>query len=154
MAMQLILRRDLRGLTTVTAHDAELLSGIPMGREFTATLTQKRSQRQNRFYWCLLGKIVDNHNFYQNSKPLHLWLKTRLGYVEKIVFHDGTMRTEVSSTAFDKMDGFDIRPFMDAALEVLCTEVLPGITKRELLAEVEGMLGDRYEALFPHKEAA
>lgn len=152
--MQLILRRDLRGLSAVTAHDSELLSSIPFGREFTATLTQKRSQRQNRFYWGLLGKIVDNHPFYRDSKPLHLWIKKRLGYVEKIIFHDGTMSEEVSSTAFDKMDGFEFRPFMDQALEVLCSEVLPGVTRRELLAEVERMLGDKYDEIFPRAEAA
>src|SRR5665213_3192161 len=105
MSMQLIVRRQMSGLVAVTAYDAELLAGIPMGREYTATLTQKRSQRQNRFYWGLLGKIVANHPFYRRSEPLHLWLKTRLGFVEEIRFHDGEIQIRATSTAFDAMDG-------------------------------------------------
>ena len=131
MAVQLILRRDLRGLSAVTAGDAEILSGIPMGKEFTATLSQKRSQKQSRFYWALLGKIVANHAFYRRSEPLHLFLKTRLGYVEEIRFHDGSVQMKVSSTAFDKMDGLEMRKFMDLAIDVLCSEVLPGVNRRE-----------------------
>lgn len=154
MATQLILRRAMNGLAPVTAHDAEILAGVPMNREFTATLTQQRSQRQNRFYWSLLSKVVSNHPFYQRSEPLHLWLKTRLGYVEEIRFHDGKTEFKASSTAFDKMDGFEMRRFMDAAIDVLCAEVLPGVRRRELLAEVEHMLGERFDDVFKPQAVA
>jgi hypothetical protein len=119
-----------------------------MGREFTATLTQQRSQRQNRFYWGLLGKVVANHPFYRRSEPLHLWLKTRLGYVDEIRFHDGEVQMRTTSTAFDKMDGLEMRKFMDAAIDVICTEVLPGVRRRDMLAEVERMLGVKFDAVF------
>lgn len=154
MATQIIVRRELPGLVAVTAYDSELLSAIPMRREFTATLTQKRSQRQNRFYWALLGKIVSNHPFYRRSEPLHLWLKTRLGYVDEIRFHDGSAEIRATSTAFDSMDGLTMRAFVDGAIDVLCAEVLPGVSRRELLSEVEDMLGDRFDNVFAIAEAA
>lgn len=156
MAVEIIMCRERGrpGLHPVTAHDDEALAAIPFGKEFTATLTQKRSLPQSRFYWALLGKVVANHSFYARSEALHLWLKTRLGYVESIEFHDGTVHTRVSSTAFDKMDGFEMRRYMDLALTVLCDEVIPGMDEGALLYEVERMLGSRFEALFPRAEAA
>ncbi len=101
MAVEIILRRERGrpGLHPVTAHDDEALSAIPFGKDFTATLRQKRSLPQSRFYWALLGRVVANHPFYRRAEALHLFLKTRLGYVESIEFHDGTMHTRVSSTA-------------------------------------------------------
>lgn len=152
MATQIIVRREFAGLVAVTAHDAELLSEIPLGREFTATLTQQRSIRQQRFYWALLGKVVANHPFYRRGEPLHIWLKTRLGYVEEIHFHDGEVQMRTTSTAFDKMDGLEMRKFMDAAIDVICTEVLPGVRRRDMLAEVERMLGVRFDDVFASGE--
>ena len=148
MATQIIVRRQFSGLVPVTAHDAEMLADVPMTRDFTATLTQQRSLKQQRFYWALLGKVVANHPFYRRSEPLHLWLKTRLGYVDEIRFHDGRVEMRATSTAFDKMDGLEMRKFVDGAIEVLCAEVLPGVRRREILAEVERMLGEKFDAIF------
>ena len=149
MALQLIVSRALVGLVPVTPHDWELLADIPMGREFGATLSMQRSLRANRFYWSILGVVVSNHPFYKTSEALHLWIKTRLGYVEEILFHDGEIITRVKSTAFDKMDAHEWRPFMEASLDVLITEVLPGIRRADLIREVEGRLGLTFEVAFP-----
>ena len=148
MSTELIVERSFNGLVAVTARDAEIMSEIPLGKQLTALLSLKRSQRQNRFYWCLLGKVVANHPFYRRSEPLHLWLKTRLGYVEEIIFHDGQIEMRATSTAMDKMDGLEMRKFMDAAIDVLCTEVLPGIRRGDMLREVERMLGVRFDDVF------
>ena len=81
-----------------------------------------------------------------------MFLKTRLGYVETIFFHDGSMQLQVTSTAFGKMDGFEMRKYMDLAIDVLCSEVIPGMDRRELIGEVENMLGDKFNVLFPYEE--
>lgn len=156
MAVSILMRRERGrpGLHPATARDDELLAAVPFDRDFTATLTQKRSQKENAFYWTVLGKVTANHAFYRRAESLHLWLKTRLGYVEEITFHDGASHMRVSSTAFEKMDGLAMRTYMDLALSTLCAEVIPGMDRGALLAEVEGMLGLRYDALFPLEDAA
>ena len=156
MAVSILMRRERGrpGLHPASAHDDETLAAVPFDLDFTATLTQKRSQKQNAFYWTLLGKVVANHAFYQRDEQLHLWLKTRLGYIEAIEFHDGTSHMRVSSTAFDRMDGLAMRTYMDLALSTLCAEVIPGMDSGALLGEVEAMLGMTYDALFPLEDAA
>lgn len=154
MAHQLIVRRELSRLVPVTAYDMEMLSAVTMGQDLSAVLTMSRSLRQNKFYWALLGKVVANHSFYKRSEALHLWLKTRLGYVEEIIFHDGEIHTRVTSTAFDAMDGLEMRKYMDAAIDVIVTEVLPGVKRHALLGEVEHMLGVKFDAVFAMREAA
>ena len=138
----------------VNGYDLELLSAIPMGKDLTAKLTMKRSQRQNSFYWCVLGKVVDNHPFYATSRALHLAIKTRLGLVEQIEIHDGEIITVVSSTAFDAMDGIEFRTVFDKALLIITTEILPGVSINELLGDAEAMFGVKYEKLFPTEKSA
>jgi hypothetical protein len=158
MATELILRVDLSKLVPASAHDQELLCGMGFGKEYRGVFTsaRPRSVHQNRFYWAILGKVVENHPFYRGTKPLHVWIKTRLGYFEEVRFHDGRMQIEVSSTAFDKMDPREFKTYMDAAIDVICTEVIPGLDSRRLVREIENMLGVSYEALWqePKRRAA
>lgn len=151
MATELIVRRELTRLVPVTAYDSEMLSAIPIGRDLTAKLSAKRSQKQNSFYWCVLSKVVESHPFYMSSKAVHLAIKTRLGLVEEIHFHDGRMVTVATSTAFDNMDGTEFRGVFDNAIEIILTEILPGITRQELLGEAEAMFGAKYDQVFPLK---
>lgn len=151
MATELIVRRELNRLVPVTAYDSELLSAIPLGKDLNAKLSAKRSLKQNQFYWCVLGKVVESHPFYMSSKAVHMAIKTRLGLVEEIKFHDGRMITVVSSTAFDVMDATEFRGVFDNAIEVILSEILPGITRQELLGEAEQMFGASYETVFPKR---
>ena len=154
MAHELIVRREQSRLVPVNGYDLELLSAIPMGKDLTAKLTMKRSLQQNRFYFAVLGKVVDNHPFYATSRALHVALKVRLGLVESIQIHDGHIVTVVSSTAFDAMDGIEFRTVFDKALLIITTEILPGVSINELLGDAEAMFGAKYDALFPKEKAA
>jgi hypothetical protein len=52
------------------------------------------------------------------------------------------------STNFDSMDEIEFREYLDRALEVICTEIIPGLDIRALKAEGERKIGkpqhDRY----------
>lgn len=156
MATTLILRVDLGKLVPASAHDQECLVDLGFGKEYAAKLTsaKPRSVQQNKFYWALLGKVVENQRHYRRSEQLHIWIKVRLGYVEEMVFHDNRTATKVSSTAFDKMDNHDFRQYMDAAIDVLVTEIIPGLKRTALIREVENMLGISYEAMWSEKRRA
>lgn len=156
MATSLILRVDFGKLMPASAHDQEALVDLGFGKEYSAKLTsaKPRSVAQNRFYWVLLGKVVENQKHYRRAEQLHVWIKVRLGYVEEMVFHDGRTATKVSSTAFDAMDNHDFRKYMDAAIDVLVTEIIPGLQRTALIREVENMLGISYESLWVEKRRA
>ena len=139
----------------VTAGDQELISGLPQ-KPFVARLTSAsaRSILQNRFYWALLGKVVENSEHYHGSEGLHFFLKVRLGYVEQIEFHNGKMITRVASTSFERMDDHDFKTFLDAAIDVIVTEIIPRLPRTDLIHEIENMLGVSYDALWRERRVA
>lgn len=154
MATELIVRPENMKLIPVTSGDQELIGGLA-NKDFVARLTtaSKRSLLQNRFYWALLGKVVENSDHYTNTTGLHFFLKVRLGYVEEIQFHNGQMVTRVASTAFDRMDSEDFRLYLEACINVICTEIIPGLRRYDLTRETETMLGLSYDALWQEKAA-
>lgn len=156
MATELLLRVEHQRLVPVTAGDAELIDTLRNGKEYVAKLTNaaKRSVLQNRFYWGLLGKVIENQDHYTSSEGLHFWLKIKLGYVQEIQFHDGKMITRVASTSFERMDADDFKKYLDAAIAVVCEEIIPGMDRQSLVREIEKMLGLSYDALWQGRKAA
>lgn len=155
MATELLVRVDRLHLVPATAGDQELVSSMKQGKEFVAKLTSasKRSLLQNRFYWGLLGKVVENSDHYRRAEQLHFWLKIKLGYVEHVEFHDGRMVTRVASTSFERMEDVEFKVYLDAAIAVICEEIIPGMDQGILVHEIEGMLGLSYGALWQERAA-
>lgn len=134
-----------------TAHDQETIDGIPIGKDFRCVVTFPRSLRQNRFYWALLGKVVENSDHYERSENLHLWLKVKLGQIDYVKFHDGHVLTQVSSTAFHSMDHVAFTEFLQSAIRLICTSVIPGMDSKALVREVEAMTSIRYRDITERK---
>lgn len=148
MATDLLIIPDkkLLHLVPATAHDQELIADL-RDRDHKAHLTwaTPRSVKQNRYYWGgVLATAVDNHPYYAGTKPLHLWIKTRLGLVNRITFHDESFFVDVDSTAFDKMPPDEFRTFLDNAILLICTEVIPGLDPVMLKAQASGRSGVSY----------
>lgn len=156
MAVQILTRAENMRLVPTTAGDQEMIAGLPGHKTFLAKLTSAsvRSVQQNKFYWALLGKVVENSEHYTSSTGLHFFLKVRLGYVEEIQFHDGRMVMRVASTSFERMDDLDFKPYLDGAISVIVTEIIPGLPRNRLISEIEAMLGISYDSLWRERRAA
>lgn len=155
MATELIVRPLDMKLIPVTAGDQELIAGLA-NKEYVARITNasKRSLLQHRFYWGLLSKVVENQEHYGSVEHLHFAMKVKLGYVEEVQFHNGQLVTRVASTSFDRMDGDDFKRYLDAAITLICDEIVPGMDRAELVHTIEKMLGLSYDALWQGKIAA
>ena len=149
MGERLVVRREFSRLVPVSSRDWDLLQQFPAGVEFAAQLSRPRSLRQHRFFWALLSKVIENHPHYTRPEQLLLWLKTKLGYVDEVVSHEGGVLMRVSSISFDSMDQDKFKQFFNAAVDVILIEILPTTTRDELLREVENMLGLRLTDIWP-----
>lgn len=145
------MRRRGMKLECVTPYEEELLGELPEGRDLTVTITRQRSQRQHRFFWALLTKVVDNHDSYERAEQLVLWLKIRLGYVEEVKFHNGEIWYSAKSISFNSMDQGEFMKFFNSALDVICEEVIPNMDQKALVYEVEQMLGFKLEEIWSKK---
>jgi hypothetical protein len=141
----LILRRSGDKLVPVTEWDREALLEIPEGRDLTVKVSRTRSAKQHRLFWALMQIVVDNHPFYLRSEQLVEWLKIRLGYVDEIMFHDGSIMTKVSSISFAAMGQEGFQKFFNLALYVIITEVVP-IDREQLINELEAVIGEKVES--------
>lgn len=139
--------KKLLHLVPATPHDQEIISELRDDKHYKGhlTFTTPRSVKQNRYYWGgVLATAIENQDFYHGTKPLHLWLKTRLGYVNRITFHDDSFFVDVDSTAFDKMLPEEFKTYLDSAIMLICTEVIPGLDPAMLKADAQRRSGVSY----------
>ena len=138
----IIMRRKAARLEPVTEVDRELLLEIPEGADLTVRVSRSRSPRQHRLFWALLQIVVDNHAHYQRPEQLLEWLKVRLGYVEETVWHDGQVWFKTKSISFAAMGQDQFRKFFTESLDAIVAEVIEGMDRDALLAEMSAMLGE------------
>ena len=120
-------------LAPASSFDAERLDAIAIGAQVEVTIKQRRSSPQNRLYWSILSKVVDNIDGYQTSEALHEALKLHLGYTEKLQTITGQVVWRPMSTAFAAMDAQEYRVFFDRAMDVLASML--GVDPLSLLDE-------------------
>jgi|TARA_Y100000310_G_scaffold324032_1_gene385354 hypothetical protein len=138
---EILCRRTLAGLTPLDEDGWEMLQCWSINDILKVKVTKPRNLAHHRKFFGLLGVIVHNQEFYKSTDHLLLWLKHRLGLVDMVPTHDGTSRIREQSISFAVMDDTQFTAFYDQAVDVLCTEVIPGLDKRELEEEVMEILG-------------
>jgi hypothetical protein len=151
MSETLFVRRRGATLVPCSNADEEALLAFPEGKDLTAEIRRPRSTKQHRFFMGLLRLVCENSDFYNKPEQLLLWLKLRLGYVSEVKFHDGQAHWTVASISFNSMKQDEFRKFFDESVDLIVTEVLPGMHKATLIAEVESMLGMKLNTIL--KEA-
>lgn len=141
--MQVLMRKTVGGCEPETLESAEYLRRIPTGTVFPADIKdpRRRSTRQHNLFFAVLNKVWENQDYYKTAEALRHALLIKLGYVDHYAFKDGTAFAVPRSMSFAKMDAAEFSKLMDDALIFLTTEVIPGMNKDALLAEVEQMLG-------------
>ena len=145
------MRRQGLRLLPVSKVDEDALEEIPEHKDLSVTITRHRSNKQHRFFWAILQKVCENHDVYQRGEQLLLFLKIRLGYVEEVRFHGDQVWWVAQSISFNAMDQIEFKKFFDAAMDVITTEIIPGLNSQELIEEVENMLGFNLSYLWSEK---
>ena len=106
-------------LEAASIHDFELMNELKVGSEVSASITKKRSSRENSFYWASLRQIINAGANFPTTKHLHDAIKLELGYIEKRKNINGGEYFIPDSTSFDKMDEIEFNSFMKKADELL-----------------------------------
>ena len=110
------------------------------GSLMAGKIWRSRSLPQMRLYWAVVEHVAAATG-YDSAEILHLALKVRLGYYEAPRLPNGKVILCADSVAFDAMTQDEFQKYMDAAINVICAEVVPGSSREELIAEVNNMLG-------------
>lgn len=127
-----MLRRERRGFVPCTSFDAEQVDRYAIGSVVEASLHQPRSEKASRLFWVVLGKVLENTE-YPTTEALATALKIRLGHVHAVTLIGGGMHFEPKS--FRDFDRDEFKQFFDRAMDVLATEVIPGLDIQAVIDE-------------------
>ena len=123
------------------AMDSEAIMDLPTGKPIKVAFSQGRNPKSLRLYWALLRLVCDNMDQDIAPAALHKWVKIRLGYSVLIPAKSGSVVVD-GSVAFDKMDEGEFRTFLTKTIDLIRTEIIPGINKASLEAEALAMIGE------------
>lgn len=119
-----IVTKTARGLSAVSAFDAERIMGDPAGTEYDLVKRSKRSNPQNGLYWQTLTQVVRATGKWPTAEHLHHELKLVCGYRMTVVdWETGEVSQAVDSTAFDAMSADEFRTYFDLAMAKLAEHV-------------------------------
>ena len=128
-------------LAPCSPFDAESLEMLPAGKELAVRTSLARSVPALRFYWAMLKLVCDNLDQPTRPDTLHQWLKLKLGFTEKLKLRSGEIVDLPSSVAFDKMDEETFRDYLEAAKQLIVTQIIPRMDSKALEREAQAMLG-------------
>lgn len=99
------------------------------------------SAKLRKFYWALLGKVVDTHDYYTDAEALHDYLRTAVQFVSVSFDHEMRAIISLRSTSDAKCSFSEFKDYCDKAFKVVVERVMPGMKLGVLIREVESMLG-------------
>lgn len=135
MATELYVQKQGWHLVPVNRIDAEALDKIKTGATVKCVLTQPRSVPQHRYYWRILSVVKENTEAFPTTESLHFYLKIKCGYVDHIRVNMNETVLVPQSTSFSAMDQTTFKEYFDAAMHVIETDILPGVTVDALMGE-------------------
>jgi len=141
MSTSLYVRRKGNTLVPCAQVDEEVLMSLPEGKDISASLTRPRSSKQHRLFWALLLQVCNNSDDYSKPEQLLLWIKIRLGYVEAVRFHGDQTWWVAKSISFNSMGQDEFGKFFNDSVDLICTEVIPGMDPNALINEAEQVSG-------------
>lgn len=119
-----IVTKTARGLSAVSAFDAERLMSDPAGTEYDLVKRTKRSNPQNGLYWQTLTQVIRATGKWPTAEHLHHELKLVCGYRMTVVDWDtGEVSQAVDSTAFDQMKPDEFKAYFDLAMSKLAEHI-------------------------------
>lgn len=136
----IFLRVTSQGLVPTSSYDAEMLAAYPFGTVVEAEVHQPRSPKQERLLRRIVGIVAHNTDKYASGHELMEALKVRLGWTHQVSLIGGGLHFHARSLS--EMQGHQLNEFFDLAVQVMCSEVIPGMDARALIRDGRIAVGD------------
>jgi len=136
--------RSPHSFTLIPVDDRAIdaIGKVPLGEAFGIRIMRERSLPQHNLFWAVLDHVGRATKF-ENAERLLVALKIRLGRYDLMKMPNGQVVPVPNSISFGAMTQGEFQTFMDDAIGLICSEVLPGVTSEQLLAQAGAMLAPR-----------
>lgn len=112
---------------------AEMIRKIPRHASVPVRLLRDRNHESLALYWRVLERVVAATGRWHCAEELHLALKIATGRISEIQLVTGRRVLVPESVAFDQMSQDEFQRYFDAAMRVICDEVMGGCSIDELI---------------------
>lgn len=119
----------------------DCLSGIPDETVINCKWSRSRSGAQHRLFFALLKMTYDNQTECKSMDVLLSVIKIGTGHCDVIGLGNGVFYSIPKSISFAKMDQDSFQRFFNSAADFVVSDILPGIDRADLTAEVYSMAG-------------
>ncbi len=116
-------------------YDRVKFDELPVNKLLRVNIVQQRNAPRHRLYRVILRLVVQNTDLFVSEDSLHKTLLVGCGVVEPIMTVAGEIIMVPSSTAYDAMDEDVFKAYFDQAMNIIETNLLPGIDLDDLLKE-------------------
>lgn len=137
--VRILVAKNLGKLQPIDEAGEAVLKKLGQGEIVSVELIRPRNVQHHRKFFALLQIILENQDFYKSIDDLLDVCKLRIGHVRTVQTKDGTVSIP-ESISFAAMDQDAFNAFYDRACNWVITEVIPGLAKKDLDAEVEEQL--------------
>ena len=135
-----IARKRLGSLFPVDQIGEDCLRKIKTDDLVQVEVRRPRNIQHHRKFFALLVLVHENQSRYASVEELLDAIKVHVGHCETMFLRDGTEVKRPKSIAFHKMNQYEFDDFYKRVLDVVASEIIPGIQKDDLRREVEGFL--------------
>jgi hypothetical protein len=143
MSADLLFVRTEGGMRPADQATVDELCKIKRGVQFVMTLHDQkrdRSLKQQRLFMSLLSKVAEATGRWANNASLLTVLKIALGHCDVVKMLDGENIIVARSIAFNRMPQSKFAEFFKGAIQILETEVFPGIADMDEFKHICSML--------------
>ena len=141
MAATLHMVKHLGALRPAQDQDTEVFGHMKIadGEMVKVKISRPRNYRFHCKFFVMLSIIVSNQDHYKCIDDLLDVCKLRIGHVRTVETANGIERFP-ASISFSSMDDTEFSEFYDRAINWMLAEVIPGLQRQHLDAEVEAEL--------------
>lgn len=137
--MEILLRRDFGPVLRPCDEIGETaLKRVGQGKLVTCNIKQPRNPQHHRLFFALMSKVFENQQYFSSVEQLVTALKIAIGHVDMIKTKRGTFQIP-KSISFAAMDQDAFSQFYERAVDFVLQEVIPGLGRAELEAEIKEM---------------
>lgn len=134
-----VFRKHLRGLVPMNEQAEDALRKIKQDQDVFVKFRRPRNIFHHRKLFALLNMVCNNLDMPITPEQLLVVIKIRTGHVDVIKTTKGLIEIP-KSISFAAMSQDQFEPFYDRAIEFIIADVLPGVNRQELEAEVLEMV--------------
>lgn len=138
--MKAMFVKSLQSLHPADDEARTLLRTIGQGEMLSVEIHRPRNVKFHRKFFAMLKIVLDNQDYYKSMDDLLDVCKLSIGHYRTVLASKHGLVKIPSSISFAAMDQPAFEAFYDNAVAWVASDVIPGLRRQDLDAEVEAEL--------------